>query len=243
MNFPDLRRSADRLTTPAVRDGLRVGVIASGADGKVVVAFAGGGQVECRYVHGYEPEVGDQVQVLYSGPGLYTVLGKMSADQTSSAVVTEVTHPTLQFAGKATSPSWTWSVGAGAQGKPDSTQPAHAAVWYFDSSYFDGKTVLALSVIVRRPGTRWILTRTGSWRTPRLYLHSHAGQPSGSPSWDSDVWSPGALFTAEAAAFAVPSEWKTALTTGTSLGFGAYSAALGDWMDYAAPSYLVTYTT
>lgn len=249
MSSLNIRGAVDRLSQPRTKDAkLMIGTIASGASGKVVVSFAGGGQIECRYVAGYSPEIGDTVQVLCTGAGMYTVLGKLSADQTSTPVTTETINPVGTWGGwygKAfMSVDNEWYDSTPGQGKGGgwlSTVERRYGLWRFDPDFFAGKTVLALSLIISRPVASGWFGDDANFRTPRLYLHSHTSNPIAAPTWDSAVWSPEQIYSGQSATFAVPSGWMSALSAGTSTGVGVDSSLAGDYTMFSSCRLLVTY--
>lgn len=249
MNSLNIRGAVDQLSQPQTKDAkLMIGTIASGASGKVVVSFAGGGSIECRYVAGYTPTISDKVQVLCTGPGMYMVLGKLSADQTATPVTTETINPVATWGGwygKAfMSVDNEWFDSTPGQGKGGgwlSTVERRYGLWRFDPDFWTGKTILALSLIISRPTASGWFGDDANFRAPRLYRHSHSSRPAGAPTWDSSVWSPGQIYSGQSATFPLPSGWITAFGTGASTGVGVDSSAAGDYAMFDSCRLLVTY--
>jgi len=208
-----------------------------------------------RWILPYSPAVGDFVTVLRAGSA-WVVLGKLSKDLTGPGFVEQTAYiaPSLWVLGGSWTDfpppdnAWDWGgaydqIQQGAVNEPEYGARTYASLCYYQSiaaQIPSGATITAAKVRFARIASIFDGSSGPALAGPVISGHTLATQPASGQTPTSILaagyrdWRPGKIAVGQAASWALPSTWLSALLSGSLRGLAIYSERYDDYALFQA---------
>ncbi len=208
-----------------------------------------------RWIASYAPAVGDFVTVLRAGSA-WVVLGRLSKDLTGPGYIEQTAYitPSLWALGGSWTDfpppddAWDWGgafdqIQQGAVNEPEYGARVYASLCYYQSiaaQIPSGATITAAKVRFARIASIFDGASGLALAGPVISGHALATQPASGQTPTSILaagyrdWRPGKIAIGQAASWALPSTWLSALLSGALTGLAIYSERYDDYALFQA---------